>query len=83
MPVWISLRELSLCRGGVKKAQGWHVAGNGRSTNVPKEETKSREETLELNVAMSAWEGGKEQSEFHTRSAQCEGSEWRMINPGQ
>lgn len=54
------MRELSLCRGGVKKAQGWHVAGNRRSTNVPKEEKKSREETLELNVAMSAWEGGKE-----------------------
>lgn len=60
MPVWISLREPSLCRGGVKKAQGWHVAGNRRSTNVPKEEKKSREETLELNVAMSAREGGKE-----------------------
>lgn len=64
MPVWISLREPSLCSGGVKKAkkkkkkaQGWHVAGNRRSTNVPKEEKKSREETLELNVAMSAREG--------------------------
>lgn len=44
---------------GAALSQGWHRAGNRRSTNVPKEEKKSREEKLELNVVMSAREGEK------------------------
>lgn len=52
------IERARLCGGGIK-AGGWHKAGNRRSTNVPKEEKKSREEKLELNVAMSAREGKK------------------------
>lgn len=42
---------------GAASTRGWYGAGNRRSTNVPKEEAKSREEKLELNVAMSKREG--------------------------
>ena len=55
--VWISLREQGFV--GAALSQGWHRAGNRRGTNVPKEEKKSREEKLELNVVMSAREGKK------------------------
>lgn len=48
---------------------GWHGAGNRRSTNVPKEGKKSREEKLELNVVMPAREGEKKNRVWATKRA--------------